>query len=143
MKSLTKHSLLIVLLIVLLSIGAAIYAKFRRERIAAQIAKIRLILSEDIGIDGVDIKTIIMETKPDASFDGLPVAITIYNAHRWYNDDEEAIYTALSNRTKAQLASIYQAFEIKYNTDLDSFLKSFLDIEVEYENIIRITKQAA
>jgi hypothetical protein len=51
----------------------------------------------------------------------------IYNAHHWYNDNEEEVYSvfrALSSQS--QVTSLAYWFKQKYNEDLFYYLKSFL-----------------
>lgn len=62
----------------------------------------------------------------------------IYNAHHWYNDNEEEIYSvfrALSSQS--QVTSLAYWFKQKYSEDLFYFLKSFLN-DKEMATIIKI-----
>lgn len=143
MKTLTQNWLLILLFVVILFIGAAIYGKINASRKEEQIRKINEILDRGIGVDGRDIKSITLDVIPDLKYNAAADAKAIYEAHKWYNDDEEAVYNVFSGKTKAQIAQIYSTFLLTYKMDLDEFLKSFLSLSTEYTNVIRIVNQAA
>lgn len=143
MKALTQNWLLILLFVIILAIGAAIYGKINAAKKEEQIRKIHEILDRGIGVDGTDIKSITIDVKPDLKYNAAADVKAIYDAHKWYNDNEEAVYNAFSNKTKAQIAQIYSTFLLTYKMDLDEYLKSFLSIATEYQNVIRIVNQAA
>ena len=143
MKTLAKNWLVILLLLFVMAIAMAIYAKKNRERKEDEVRQIHDMLDSNIGIDGTDIKMLIQGTATANGFDALPVAQAIYKAKSWYNDDEEAVYAAFAGKNKAQIAAIYKIFVGHYGQDLDEFLKSFLDIDTEYANVLRIIRQAA
>jgi hypothetical protein len=143
MKTLAQYWLLILLFVIVLAISAAIYGKINRAKKDQQIRKINDILDRGVGVDGRDIKSITLDTKPDLKYNAAVDAKAIYDAKKWYSDDEEAVYTAFSGKTKAQIAQIYQTFLLTYKVDLDDYLKSFLSLSSEYPNVIRIVNQAA
>jgi hypothetical protein len=143
MKTIARNWLTILLFVVILTIAAAIYGKINRAKKEEQIRRINEILDKGIGVDGVDIKSITLNTKPDISFNAAPIAKAIYDAKGIFNDDEEAVYAAFSGKTKAQIAQIYQTFLTNHKQDLDEYLKSFLNLEKEYPIVIKLINQAA
>lgn len=134
----------ILLIVILLIIGGAAFAKQNRKRKEGEIDEIRRRINEGVGQNGIDIKTVLGTTQADTNFNAELYAIQIYNAKSWINDDEDAVYKALGGKTKAQVAAIYQAFRMKYQMELDSYLNprtGFMD-EEEYNNVINIVRNS-
>jgi hypothetical protein len=143
MKALAQNWLVILLFVVILFIGAVIYGKINKAKKEEQIRRINEILDKGIGVDGIDIKSITLNTKADTSYNALSDVNILYKSNGFLIDDEEAIYNVFTGKTKAQIAQIYQTFLSTYKQDLDEFLKSFLNLKTEYPNVIRLVNQAA
>jgi len=59
--------------------------------------------------------------------DAAKLADSIYRAHSWYNDNEEAIYGVFRKlQTQSQVSSLSKAFQAKYKEDLYYWLKNIL-----------------
>ena len=53
----------------------------------------------------------------------------IYDAKGFWNDDEDAIYSALSGKSIYQINTIDKMFQNKYGQDLEDFFKEILSEE--------------
>jgi hypothetical protein len=134
--------------LLLLVVVVAVFAAQNRKRKLSEIAEINQIIDEEIGLDGVDLKTLVSKVKPATGFDGKKWAAQVYNAKSYINDDEEAVYSAFRGKTRAQVASIVQAFKATYGKDIDNYLArsqdefpytQFLSAK-EYQIVINIVK---
>jgi hypothetical protein len=142
MKSfLTKNYLVVLAVVLLLIVGVLIYAKRRRDQKADELRRINEILDSDIGKDGTDTKTLIQGVARANGFDAKPFATSIHDAPGYLNDDEQAVYDALTGKSRAQIASIFDYFLTSYGKDMDLFLKEWMN-EEEYQNAIDIIKLA-
>lgn len=140
----TNNWTVILLIVILLIIAGAAFAKQNRKKKEGEIDEIRRRINEGVGQNGVDIKTVLGTTQADTNFNGELYAIQIYNAKSWINDDEDAVYKALGGKTKSQVAAIYQAFRMKYQMELDSYLNprtGFMN-EEEYNNVVNIVRNS-
>ena len=64
----------------------------------------------------------------------------IYNAVHFFKNDRDAVYTTFKRlRYKAQVAQLAEKFVQEYNTDLVTYLKSFMD-EQQQSRIINLVK---
>jgi hypothetical protein len=142
MKSFLARNYVIVLLVVLLLIvGVLLYAKKRRDQKADELRRINKILDSGIGRDGTDTKTLIQGVARANGFDAKPFATAIHAAPGYLSDDEQAVYDALTGKSKAQIASIFDYFLSHFGQDMDLFLKEWMNQE-EYQRAIDIIKLA-
>lgn len=128
--------ILILAFLLLFVVAAMIFGKQNRDRKRAEVRDIRKKLSEDIGADGTDLKTLVGGVKPEPGYNAQPFAKMIYEAKNFINDDEEAVYRAFAGKTRTQVASIYAAFKSLYGLDLDAFLRTFMNTS-EFEKVIQ------
>jgi hypothetical protein len=138
-KFLKENGALILLLLIVLTVGIAIYGRRNKATKEEEIRKINEILDSDIGKAGTDVKTLIQGVKRATNFDSSPYAKAIYNAPGYINDDEQAVYDAVSKKSRAQIASIFDYFLSTYGKDLDIFLKGFMNAE-EFQTVTNIIK---
>ena len=64
------------------------------------------------------------------------------NARSWWNDDENAIYAVLSNKSKSQLAGLSNRLETKTGKNLNTWLEWVLDAGAEIEHAKLIIRNA-
>ncbi len=64
------------------------------------------------------------------------------NARTWYNDDEDTIYSVISNKSKSQLLGLSKRLEAKTGKTLNNWLESVLDEGSEIEHAKMIIRNA-
>jgi len=68
-------------------------------------------------------------------------AISLYNAKKWYDDDEQAVKSVFVElNSKCNLSRVADAFAGKYNKPLLVHLESFLDSEEMAQLVYKYTK---
>lgn len=138
-KTLAANWLIILLVVIMLLVAVMIWGKKNKEKKQEEIRQINEVLDANIGMDGTDIKTLIQGISRATAFDAAPYAKAIKDAPGYMNDDEQAVYDALSGKTRGQVASIFDYFLSRNGKDLDIFLKGWMNGE-EYETAVNIVK---
>jgi hypothetical protein len=138
-KFLQENGIILLLVLIVILVLILAQAKKNKKIKEGEIKEIIRRISENVGVDGTDIKTLTDSVTPDLNFDAKTYAEKIHDANNFFNDDEDAVYQAFANKSAAQVAAIKVAFANKYGKDLDEFLKSFLN-EEEYNNVINIIR---
>ncbi len=133
----------LILLVVCIAVGIILLIRGKKNKAIKEkeVTDIRARIQQDVGSFGVDVNSTVYGVAPQPGYNGKVYADKIYNAKSIWNDDEDAIYTALSGKTRAQLASISQAFESAYGMTMDDFLMGFLS-GTEYQNVVNIIQKA-
>ena len=138
----TKGQLALILSIIVLGtiIAIVVYSQKRKEEKEKRYEEIKKAIeggqtsdSATSGLAGVE---------ADETYNAEDDVASLYDAHGFFNDDEEAIYAILSGKTKAQIAKIDEVFTNTYGETLLAFLESFLDSE-ELSRVRTIINSAA
>ncbi len=64
------------------------------------------------------------------------------NARSWYNDNEDTIYSVISNKSKSQLLGLSNRLEMKTSKNLNNWLENVLDEGTEIEKAKAIIRNA-
>jgi len=120
--------------------------QLKKQALEAQKQQMLEAIDSGAGEDGTDVEAALDNVEADTNFDASYFAGQIYDAgyswdyFNWFLDTE-AIYSALSNKTKAQIKAIEVTFQNTYNQTLDHFLREELKTS-EYRKCISIIQQA-
>lgn len=119
-------------MIIFAVIGLVILVLLSTSKKKKEIKKIRDAVAKGVAESGEPSTRDILRgvgTLPAYDEPAKKFAKQIYDAKGFWNDDEEAIYNALSGKSIYQINTIDKMFQNKYGQDLEDFFKEILNEE--------------
>lgn len=136
-----KNFALLFVFIILLMSGLIAFSIVRKKKRKEEIDQLTDRINSGVGAEGEDFAKLLYNVKPDTSYTGgAMMAKKIKEAKGIFNDDENAVYSALSGKTKGQIKTIQLIFEKAYG-NMDQYLRSFLK-DSEFDKALYYVKTA-
>lgn len=139
------------ILLVILVIVAFIMGKAKAEQKRKKLLQIDAILENQIGANGVDVDSVLLNVKADTKYDAKADAEAMIKAQGFFTDDETKVFSILSGKTKAQLSTLNQTLMQLHGKSLKLYIeevfKSYKDMGLSgsypnYERAMTIIKSA-
>src|SRR5690242_12236452 len=110
-------------LLVILVIIAFIMGKNKAAQKRNKLLQIDAILENQIGANGVDVDSVLLNVKADTKYDAKADAEALIKAQGIFTDDETKVFSILSGKTKAQLATLNQTMMQLHGKSLKLYIE--------------------